>query len=112
MDIPTTTTLRSKDTEDEQVKELKDRKGRFSASSMYTNVGTMCINSGAVLKAQMYQLENNATEEKAKNQKNNETQNKNLLDVKTVKEIYKKVEKISGGQMKSYHLCSTGGRMH
>ena len=47
---------------------------RNEASSIYTNVGTMCITSGAVLKAQRYQLENKATEEIAKKQKKNETQ--------------------------------------
>ena len=45
----------------------------------------MCITSGAVLKTQRYQLENKATEEIAKKQKNNETQNKCLLDVQAVK---------------------------
>ena len=47
----------------------------------------MCMTSGAVLKAQMYQLEKKATEEKAKKQKKHETQNKCLLDAQAVKEI-------------------------
>ena len=45
----------------------------------------MCITSGAVLKAQRCQLENKATEERAKKQKKNETQNKRLLDAQAVK---------------------------
>ena len=49
------------------------------------NVGTMCITLGAVLKAQRYQLENRATEERAKKQKKNDTQNKCLLDAQAVK---------------------------
>ena len=88
-EIPTATNIRRKETEDKHVKALIERKGGFSASSIYTNIGTMCITSGAVLKAQMYQLEKKATEERAKKQKNNETQNKRLLDAKSVKEICK-----------------------
>ena len=69
----------------------------------------MCITLGAVLKAQMYQLENEATEEISKNQKKNETQNKCLLDAQAAKEIYKQ-----GGGDKcranetSYYVCYTG----
>ena len=86
-EIPTATNLRSKETEDEQVKALIERKGGFSASAIYTNIGTMCITSGAVLKAQRYQLEKKGTEEQAKKQKKNETQNKRLSDAKVVKVI-------------------------
>ena len=73
----------------------------------------MCITSGAMLKAQRYQLENKASEERAKKQKNNETQNKRLLDTQAVKEIKKQ----GGGDKwredeKSYYVYSTGGRMH
>ena len=59
----------------------------------------MCITSGAVLKAQRYQIEKKATEERSKKHKKNETQNKRLLDAQAVKEIYKQGEEISGGQM-------------
>ena len=45
----------------------------------------MCITSGAVLKAQRYHLEKKATEERAKKQKENETQIKRLLDAQAVK---------------------------
>ena len=45
----------------------------------------MCITSGAVLKAQRYKLEMKATEDRTKNQKNNETQNKRLLYAQAVK---------------------------
>jgi len=65
-EIPTATNLRRKETEDKQVNELIERNGGFSASAIYTNIGTVCINSGAVLKAQRYQLEKKATEEQAK----------------------------------------------
>ena len=56
-DIPTATNIIRNETEDKHVKALIKSKGVFSASSIYTNVGTMCITSGAVLKAQRYQLE-------------------------------------------------------
>ena len=84
-DIPTAPNIRSKETEDEHFKALIERKVVFSASSVYMNVGTMCITLGAVLKAQRYQLENRATEERAKKQKKNDTQNKCLLDAQAVK---------------------------
>ena len=73
----------------------------------------MCITSGAVLKAQRYQLEKNATEEQAKNQKKNETQSKCLLDAQVVKAIQNQ-----GGGDKwstdetSYYVSYTSGRMH
>ena len=99
-DIPTATNLKRKETEYEQVKALIERKGGFSASSIYKNVGTMCITLGAVLKAQRYQLKKKATEERAKKQKKNEAQNRCLLDAQAVKEMYKQGGEISGGQMK------------
>ena len=77
-EIPTVNYPRRKETEEKHVKELIERKERFLPSSIYTNVGTMCITSGAVLKAQRYHLEKKATEERAKKQKKNETQNKFL----------------------------------
>ena len=43
--------------------------------------------SGCDSKAHTYQLEKKGTEEIAKNQKNNETQNKRLLDAQEVKKI-------------------------
>ena len=60
----------------------------------------MCITSGAVLKAHMYQIEKMATEEREKDRNKNETQNKRLLDAQEVKEIYKQGRKISGGHTK------------
>ena len=111
--IPTATNLRRKEKEYEQVKALIERRGGFSASSLYINVGTIFITSGAVPKAQMYNLEKKATEYRAKKQNNNDTQNKRLLYGQAVKEIYKQ-----GGGYKwradetSHYVCSIGGRMH
>ena len=55
-EIATATKLRRKETEEEQINALIDRKGGFSASSIFTNIGTMCVTSSAVLKAQRTQL--------------------------------------------------------
>ena len=71
----------------------------------------MCINSGVVLKAQTYQLENKATEQIAEKQKKNETQNFRLFDAQEMKEIYKQGWNISGGKMKQvilYVLLAAG----
>ena len=51
-EVPTATKLRRKETEEEQVKALVERRGGFSASAIFTNVGTMCVTSGAIIKAQ------------------------------------------------------------
>ena len=74
--IPTATNLRRKEIEDKHVKGCIERKGEFSASSIYTNVGTIYITLGAVLKTQRYQLEKKATEQRAKKKKKNLTHNK------------------------------------
>ena len=57
VDILNATNIRRKEIGYERVDALIKRRGGVSASSIYTNVGTMCINSVAALKAQMYQLE-------------------------------------------------------
>ena len=56
-EILNATNLIRKEIEYEQVNVRIDRRGGLSASSIYTNVGTVCINSVAALKAQMYRLE-------------------------------------------------------
>ena len=55
-DIPTAAKVRRNNTEEYQVKYLVARKGGFSESSIFTNIGTMCIMSGEILKAQIIQL--------------------------------------------------------
>ena len=50
--ISRATKIQRKETEQDQVKALVTRKGVFSTLSVYTNVGTMCITSNVVLKAQ------------------------------------------------------------
>ena len=64
---------------------LVDRKGGFSASAVYTNVGTMCITSSAVLKIQRIQLEQEAVNERLKIVKKSATQDKRLEDAQRVK---------------------------
>ena len=56
-EVPTATRSQRKETEEEQVKALLERKGGFSASAIFTNAGTMCVTSGAIIKAKIIQLE-------------------------------------------------------
>lgn len=51
-EVQTVTKLQEKAIEDEQVEALVKRKGSFSASVIFTNVGTMCVTSGSIIKAQ------------------------------------------------------------
>ena len=56
-EITTTTIIRREKEEKDKVKALVDQKGAFSASTIYTNIGTMCITTCTVLEAQRIQLE-------------------------------------------------------
>ena len=56
--VTTATCLHCKDTGEEQVQAHVSRRAGFYASAIYTNIGTMCITAGAVLKAQSIQLQN------------------------------------------------------
>ena len=51
-EIPAANNIRRKETEDEQVLTLIDRKGYFSAFIIHIYVETICITSDMVLKAQ------------------------------------------------------------
>ena len=77
-EIATATNLKRKGTEDDQVKALVARKGAFSASAIFTNIGTMCITTTAVLKAQRMQLEAEAKKKEAALKKKTSTKNKRL----------------------------------
>ena len=77
-EIATATNLKRKDTEDDQVKALVARKGAFSASAIFTNIGTMCVTSTAILKAQRMQLEAEAQKKENARKKKNSTKNKRL----------------------------------
>ena len=55
--------------EKEQIRALVSKKKAFLASGIYTNIGTMCVTSGAVLKAQRSQMENYARELSEKTRK-------------------------------------------
>ena len=46
--ITTATTIKRKEREDIQAKELLKKKGAFSASSIFTNIGTMCVSSTSI----------------------------------------------------------------
>ena len=100
-EIPTATTLRRKETQEEQVKALVDRKGGFSASAIYTNIGTMCVTSGAVLKAQRMQLEHQQKARDVRAKKKNATQNKRLTDAQVVRGKHERGEKLSAADLKT-----------
>ena len=100
-EIPTATTLRRKETEDEQVKALVDRKGGFSASAIYTNIGTMCVTSSAILKAQRMQLEQQKRAKEDRAKKKNATQNKRLAEAQVVRGKHERGEKLSAADLKT-----------
>ena len=100
-EIPTATTLRRKETQEEQVKALVDRKGGFSVSAIYTNIGTMYVISSAVLKAQRIQLEQQQEARNIRAKKKNATQNKRLADAQVVRGKHERGEKLSAADLKT-----------
>ena len=100
-EVPTATKLRRKETEEEQVKALVERKGGFSASAIFTNIGTMCVTSGAIIKAQRLQLEQKALEDMKKTQKKAATTDKRLQEAQYVKEKNTRGEVLSAKDLKS-----------
>ena len=68
------------------MKALVERKGGFSASTIFTNVGKMCGMSGAIIKSQRIQIEKKAKEDRDKIQKKAATSDKRLLEAQAVKE--------------------------
>ena len=69
------------------MKALLDKKGGFSASEIFTNVRTMCVTPGAIIKAQIIQLEKKSKEDMDKIQnKKGATSDKRLLEAQAVKE--------------------------
>ena len=100
-EIPTATTLRRKETEDEQVKALVDRKGGFLASSIYTIIGTMCVTSSAVLKAQRMQLEQQKKVKENKAKKKNATHNKRFIEAQVVRGKHERGEKLTAVDLKT-----------
>ena len=83
------------------MKALLDRKGGFSTSEIFTNVGTMCVTSGAIIKAQIRQLEKKAKVDTDKNQKKVATSDKRLLESQAVKEKNFIGEKLTAKDMKT-----------
>ena len=59
-EIITAIAIRREKEEKDQVKSPDDRKGVCTVSAVYTNIGTVCVTAGAVLKAQRIQLEQTA----------------------------------------------------
>ena len=55
--LSTATSLKRKEREEDQSRTLLKKKGAFSASAIYTNLGTMCVSSPSITKVQRMQLE-------------------------------------------------------
>ena len=100
-EIATATNLKRKDTEDDQVKALVARKGAFSASAIFTNIGTMCVTSTAILKAQRMQLEAEAQKKGNTGKKKNSTKNKRLEAARVANEKRMKGEVLRASDLKN-----------
>ena len=110
-EIPTAAKVRRNNTEEDQVKALVARKGGFSASSIFTNIGTMCITSGAILKAQRIQLENDRAAQVEKELKKSTAETKRLQDAQKVNLKRLKGEKLMVSDLKSvimYVIAASG----
>ena len=83
------------------MKALVERKGGFSASAIFTNVGTMCVTSSAIIKAQRIQLEKKAKEDTDKIQKKAATSDKRLLEAQAVNEINFTGEKLTAKDLRT-----------
>ena len=62
MNVATSSSLKQKERECDQTEILLKRKGAFSASGIYTNMGSMCVSCPAIPKAQRRQLESEEAE--------------------------------------------------
>merc|ERR1712224_92262 len=76
------------------------QKKAFSASCIYTNIGTMCVTSGAVLKAQRSQMEIYARELSGKARKKRIAERKKLGHALDAKKKQLKGEKLKIQEMK------------
>ena len=100
-EIATATNLKRKDTEDDQVQALVARKGAFSASAIFTNIGTMCVTSSAILKAQRIQLEAEAKKREDVLKKKDSTKNKRLEAARVANEKRIKGEALRASDLKN-----------
>ena len=88
------------------MKDILKRKGGFYSSSIYTNVGTVCINASAVFTEQRIQLEQEAKENTERLQKKIDVWIKKLqYAIKASTKILKGEEFKSGGTEECSHVC-------
>ena len=90
----TTTTIRREKEEKDQARALVYQKGETSASVIYTNIGTMYITAGAILKDQIIQLKQATKKEQEKAQKKDMTNSKISVDAQGIDEKRMKVDKV------------------
>ena len=76
--ITTATSVKRKEREQDQTAVLLQRKGAFSASAIYTNIGTMCVSCPSVTKAQIMQLKHELKEKVQVQQKKKSGSDKKL----------------------------------
>ena len=103
--------IRRHEEEEAQVEALVKKRKAFSASGIYTNIGTMCVTSEAVLKAGRQQLELVAKENEAKVTKRRVADNKKLAFALEAKKKHQNGEKIKLTELKGalwYCLKETG----
>ena len=86
--------------EKEQIQALVWKKKAFSASGIYNNIGTMCVTSGAVLKAQRSQMEIYARELAEKDRKRRIAERKKLGHALEAKKKQLRGEKLRIQDMK------------
>ena len=98
--IPTAQVARRSTEEEHQVKALVDQKSAFSAPSIFTNVDTMCITAGAVLKAQRIQLQKDQDIRDAKELKKQNAEDQKLCLAQDANEKRIKGEKLKVTELK------------
>ena len=82
------------------MKALVERKGGFSASTVFPNVGTMCVTSGAIIRAQRIQIETKAKEDTKKLKKKEATKDKRLASAQLISAKSSKGETLTARDLK------------
>ena len=103
--IATSTSIKRKEREDDQTQALLKRKGAFSASGIYTNMGSMCVSCPAVTQAQRQYLEEEEAEKNRIIKKSNDTLSKERDATQSAVDKYAKGEKLNGNDLKAIIAC-------
>ena len=83
--ITTATTIKRKERKEDQAQALLKKKGAFSASSIYTYIGSMCVPSPSITQVQRIKLEREEELKKIAQEKKQERDTKKYAEaVKTL----------------------------